>query len=117
MAAKSAPESIETLVARFEPSVFDAPRGRARVRLNVTGEGSWDALVERDRVRLRPANGHEPDAELTAPASSWRRMSSDLVGGMEEYSARRLQIRRNLHIGVGFLAATGPDGGPGRLRF
>ena len=29
----------------------------------------------------------------------------------------RLQVRRNLHLGVGFLAATVGGGGPGRLRF
>jgi pimeloyl-ACP methyl ester carboxylesterase len=31
--------------------------------------------------------------------------------------ARRLAVRRNLHLGLGFLAATSGVTGPGRLRF
>jgi pimeloyl-ACP methyl ester carboxylesterase len=36
---------------------------------------------------------------------------------MNAFRRGRLRIRRNLHLGVGFLAATAPDTGPGRLRF
>ena len=36
---------------------------------------------------------------------------------MDAFRAGRLQVRHNLHLGVGFLAATSGDTGPGRLRF
>jgi pimeloyl-ACP methyl ester carboxylesterase len=36
---------------------------------------------------------------------------------MKAYRSGRLTVRRNLHLGVGFLAATNSDGGPDRLRF
>lgn len=43
-------------------------------------------------------------------------LAADLRRGMEAYFAGRLSVRRNLHVGVGFLAATSePE--PGRLRF
>ena len=47
----SPPESLEALVVRFDPSVFDAPRGSARIRLVVKGRGRWDAEVRGKRYR------------------------------------------------------------------
>jgi pimeloyl-ACP methyl ester carboxylesterase len=35
---------------------------------------------------------------------------------MAAFRAGRLRVRRDLHLGVGFLAATAPPGGSGRLR-
>jgi pimeloyl-ACP methyl ester carboxylesterase len=36
---------------------------------------------------------------------------------MQAYRAGRLTVRRNLHLGVGFLAATNASGDPDRLKF
>lgn len=36
---------------------------------------------------------------------------------MRAYQSGRLAVRRNLHLGIGFLAATSGVDGPGRLRF
>ena len=36
---------------------------------------------------------------------------------MRAFQSGRLAVRRNLHVGVGFLAATSAVSGPGRLRF
>ncbi|TMK68998.1 MAG: alpha/beta fold hydrolase, partial [Actinobacteria bacterium] len=36
---------------------------------------------------------------------------------MSAFRARRLKVRRNLHLGIGFLAATSGMTEPGRLRF
>ena len=38
-------------------------------------------------------------------------------GGMRAFRSGRLAVRRNVHVGVGFLAATTGVSGPGRLRF
>ncbi len=114
----SPPPALEALVERFDPEVIDVPGGRARVRLEESGGQAWDALVDGDRVRLEPApEDTEPDALLRADADAWRRIARDVRGGMDAFRARRLTVRRNLHLGVGFLAATSGMTGPGRLRF
>jgi pimeloyl-ACP methyl ester carboxylesterase len=112
------PDAIGALLERFDRDAFDMPAGRARVRLSVPGDGAWDLEVDRRRHRIRDARrGNEPDAELTADRATWERVANDLRGGMQAYRAGRLQVRRNLHLGVGFLAATNATDDPGRLRF
>src|SRR3954469_2303519 len=111
-----APPVLRTLAGRFDATAFDAPAGRARLRLRVTGEGDWDATVGHGLMRLAPANGERPDARLAADEATWRRMAEDVRGGMEAFSRGRLKLRDDLHIGVGFLAATSGMTGPERLR-
>jgi pimeloyl-ACP methyl ester carboxylesterase len=64
---------------------------------------------------------HDPrgdaDATLTADEQTWERIVGDVRGGMEAFRGRRLTVRRNLHLGVGFLAATSGMTEEGRLRF
>jgi pimeloyl-ACP methyl ester carboxylesterase len=110
-----APEILQTLADRFDPEPFDAPAGRAVLRLRVEGEGDWDATIEDGRIALAPANGGRPDARLAADAATWRRMAEDVRGGMEAFRRGRLKLRDDLHLGVGFLAATSGMTGPERL--
>jgi len=109
------PATLEALLERFDPDVIDVPGGRARIRLGITGDGAWDAEIIRDQIRLRGASS-EPDAELTADTATWRRIAGDLRGGMQAFRRGKLNIR-NLHLGVGFLAATSGVADEGRLRF
>jgi pimeloyl-ACP methyl ester carboxylesterase len=44
-------------------------------------------------------------------------VASDLAGGLAEHSAGRLDVRKNMHIGVGFLSAAGGRRDGGGLRF
>jgi pimeloyl-ACP methyl ester carboxylesterase len=113
------PEYLERLIDRWGPDAFDAPDHTARIRLNVTGKSkSWDVTIKGSEARLKPANADKkPDATLTADEQTWRKIGDDLRGGMEAYSKNRLQIRHNLHLGVGFLAATSGQTDPGRLEF
>src|SRR5688572_5455878 len=111
-----APDVLRTLAERFDATAFDAPAGRARLRLRVTGDSDWDASVEHGLMRLAPANGDRPDARLAADEATWRRMAEDVRGGMEAFSRGRLKIRDDLHLGIGFLAATSGMSGPARLR-
>jgi pimeloyl-ACP methyl ester carboxylesterase len=112
------PDALGALLERFDRDSFDMPRGRARVRLRVHGHGAWDLEAQRARHRVREANpGNEPDAELIADNATWARVAADLRGGMQAYRAGRLQVRRNLHLGVGFLAATNQANEPGQLKF
>lgn len=108
-------DSLQTLVDRYDPQVLALAGGRARVRLVVDGEGEWDAILDGGAV-LAPASG-EPSAVLTADAATWRRIAADLRGGMDAFRAGRLRVRRNLHVGVGFLAATSGMSGEAALRF
>jgi pimeloyl-ACP methyl ester carboxylesterase len=108
---------LTTLIERFDPRCFDAPGGRARLRLEVRDHDSWDAVVEGDRIALEEPQGGRPDAALSADLSTWRGIERDIAGGMDAYRAGRLDIRRNLHLGVGLIAATSGNREPGRLRF
>jgi len=110
--------ALRTLAGRFDPTVFDAPAGRARIRLVVQDEQkAWDAVVVGGMLELEPAQqGKRADAVLKADAVVWRMIARDVRGGMAAFRAGRLAIRRNLHLGVGFLAATGHEE-PARLRF
>jgi pimeloyl-ACP methyl ester carboxylesterase len=107
---------LRTLVERFDPDSFDAPQGRARIRLGVDGDEGWDALIEDRSARLVKAESR-PDAVLSADAASWRRIAADLRSGMDAFRSGRLAIRRNLHLGLGLLAATSGSTDPARLRF
>src|SRR3954470_1470281 len=112
------PEALAALLERFDRDAFDMPRGRARVRLGVTGHGAWDLEVQRHRHRVRRASlDNQAHAELTADLGTWAKVANDLKGGMQAYRAGRLHVRRNLHLGVGFLAATNDTNDPARLKF
>jgi pimeloyl-ACP methyl ester carboxylesterase len=115
---KPPPDTIQALLDRFDRDRLDMPAGRARIRLSVEGEGAWDLEVQPHRHRVREARaGIDPDAEITADAATWRRVAGDLQGGMAAYRSGRLAVRRNMHVGVGFLAATSGDADETSLRF
>jgi pimeloyl-ACP methyl ester carboxylesterase len=111
------PTALSTLVTRFDPSVFEVGRPTARVRLEVIGEGDWDVVLQDGTARLRDPGAGRPDATLSADRDAWDRLAADLRGGMDAFRAGRLRVRHDLHLGVGFLAATaGAPEGQG-LRF
>ena len=103
-------ELLRPIVARYDGSAFDAPPGVSRLRLTVAGdqsERSWDVCISRRDARLEPARTSlRPDAVLRAGAATWRDIAADVRAGMAAFGARRLRIRGNLHLAVGFLAAT-----------
>ncbi len=108
----SAPRPLQKLTDRFDSDVFEPRGGRARVRLGVLGGDRWDALLDGATARLEPARG-EPDATLAADAQTWSAIARDARAGLDAYFRGRLTVRRNLHLGVGFLAATGPPAASG----
>src|SRR5918992_3913721 len=111
-------ETLATLVQRFDPRVLELGRREARVRLEEPGVGSWDAVLRADGAELREADGHRPDAVITADGRTWHKLAHDLRGGMDAFRAGRLTVRRDLHLGVGFLAATAAaEDEEARLRF
>ena len=112
------PDAFETLSERFDPEVIDLPEQGARIRLCVTNDRDWDAFVTEHGVTFAPApSRHEPDAVLSADERAWDRIAADVRGGMDAFRRSQLSVRQNLHLGVGFLAATSGMTEPGRLRF
>jgi pimeloyl-ACP methyl ester carboxylesterase len=114
----SVPNSLRTLIDRFDVNVFDAPPDGMRFRLSVVDGEQWDVVARGGRARLTDAATEiEPDAALVADQPTWQQIANDLRGGMQAYHAGRLIIRHNLNLGVAFLAATSGAIGPERLQF
>jgi pimeloyl-ACP methyl ester carboxylesterase len=109
------PPALQALAARYDPGVFDVGSRRARLRLEGTGLGRWDVVLADGTATVHAADeDREPDARLVADAGTWTEIADDLRNGMAAFRAGRLTVRRDLHLGVGFLAATGgrpQDGG------
>ncbi len=108
---------LEALVDRYDPTALFVPGGKARIRLEVTGVRSYDVLIRNRRASLRPASSDAPDALLCADPATWGKLEADVKAGMTAFRRGRLSVRRNLHLGVGFLAATSGSREPGRLEF
>lgn len=111
------PDALAAMLGRFEPAVFDFTAGSAAIRLAVRGGSEWDATVAPGGIEVRPAQGSDYDARLSADAQTWQRIAADVSGGMQAYRDGDLAVRRNLHLGVAFLAATSGIAETGRLRF
>ena len=90
-------------MARFDPTVFDV--GRRRVRIRIEAGATRDVVIENGTARLTSSRD-SADAVLTADAATWGEIADDVRGGMAAFRKGRLKIRRDLHLGVGFLAAT-----------
>ncbi len=112
------PAALETLVQRFDSTVFDPAREKARVRLGGCGRRSWDVVFEEGGPYLVPSDpDRRGDAVLTADVETWVALADGQDVGMAAFRSGRLSVRRDLHLAVGFLAATAAEQGPGRLRF
>jgi pimeloyl-ACP methyl ester carboxylesterase len=115
--ASRPPQPLQDLVARYDADVADFAAGSARIRLDVRDGEAWDAVIGRRRATLERADGHDPDACLTADERTWATIADDVRGGMQAFRAGKLTVRRNLHAGVCFLAATSGMTERRRLRF
>ena len=109
--------ALQKLVDRYDPEILPIERSDVRVRLSITGDGAWDAVLNPDGARLEKAGDERADADLRADPKTWEKIAADVRGGMDAFRARRLSVRRDLHLGVGFLAATSGMQEDGRLRF
>ena len=77
--------------------------------------GRHDVVIEDGAARVERARGNA-DAVLSADAETWREIAEDVRSGMAAFREGRLRIRHDLHLGVGFLAATALPQGDWRLR-
>jgi pimeloyl-ACP methyl ester carboxylesterase len=114
--AVTAPLALRQLVDRYNPEVFELGRPRARIRLDGADSGLFDVLLDGRVARLVSADPDQrPDATLRADPETWQSIAEDLRGGMDAFRRGRLQVRHDLHLGIGFLAATA-DAQEGGLR-
>jgi pimeloyl-ACP methyl ester carboxylesterase len=114
--AAAAPSALRQLVERYRPEVFELGRPQARIRLAGADSRPFDALLAGETIKLVPADcGQRPDALLRADPRTWQSIAEDLRGGMDAFRRGRLQVRYDLHLGIGFLAATA-DAQEGGLR-
>ena len=107
---------LQKLVDRFDPELFWPMRANARLRLAGGLEGERDVVFAGDRAFLVAPSGRA-DAVLTADPEAWAAVAADVRGGLDAFRTGRLQVRRDLHLGVGFLAATADAGDRAGLRF
>jgi pimeloyl-ACP methyl ester carboxylesterase len=109
---------LDRLVGRFDPSIFDVGRQRARLRIEgAAGSDAREVLIEDGTATVTAPRRERPDAVLSADPDTWREIAEDLRGGMDAFRRGRLRIRQDLHLGVGFLAATAPADVEHRLSF
>ncbi len=88
------------------------PPARRGSASSCDGEGEWDVLAGAGGVRVvaadrRPDSRRDLERRRARPGHD---IAADLRGGMEAYQDRAPgRCRHNLHLGVGFLAATSGD--------
>jgi pimeloyl-ACP methyl ester carboxylesterase len=104
---------VEHLLERYDAKVFDVGPRTARVRIVGAGPEPVDVVLGGDGPRAERPSGR-PDAELQADRATWERVAGDPRSGLDAFRTGRLRVRRDLHLGIGFLAATTQNAG---LRF
>jgi pimeloyl-ACP methyl ester carboxylesterase len=112
----ASPAWLHTLIARYDPGVFREPDRVRRVRMVEQDESASEVVLAEGRATVGSTAGR-PDAQITADAATWDGIAADPHTAIDAYLAGRLSVRRNLHVGVGFLAATSGATGPTRMRF
>ena len=105
---------LERLLERYDAEVFDVGPRSARLRILGAGDEPFDVVLDGGRAPRVTSTSGRADAVLDADAATWKRLERDARSGMEAFRSGRLRVRRDLHLGIGFLAAT--SGGTG-LRF
>ncbi len=110
----SAREALEQLVDRFDAGIFEVGRRCVRLRCEDESGPVADVVIEHGQARLLEPGQGRPDAVFTAPVDVWRSIADEPGGGLMAFRRGRIRVRHDLHLGVGFLAATArPDSGRG----
>jgi len=112
----ASPAWLRTLVSRYDPGVFQEPDRVRCVRLGEPDERAWEVVLTEGHATIG-SSANRPHALITGEADTWGSIVADPHAAIDAYLAGRLSVRRNLHVGVGFLAATSGAGGSTRMRF
>jgi pimeloyl-ACP methyl ester carboxylesterase len=104
------------MVGRYDPDVWAEPGRRLRVELRAGERDSWDVVLADATATVARSNGR-PEATIATDPATWQQIAAGTNRALAAYLAGRLSVRRNLHVGVGFLAATSGSREAGRMRF
>jgi pimeloyl-ACP methyl ester carboxylesterase len=115
-AGPTAPAWLRIMVGRYDPGVFHEPARTLRIAVSVADGGAWEVVLANDVASITAPAGR-PDAIISAGRSTWTRICAEPSAALAAYLCGRLSVRRNLHVGVGFLAATSGAPEPARFRF
>ena len=110
------PAWLRTLVDRYDSGVLQEPERRLRVALRVPDGAAWDVVLAETAAKIVAPAGH-PDAVIVADSATWTGIATQTSDALGAYLSARLSVRGNLHVGVGFLAATSGVTKPARMRF
>ncbi|HYH59059.1 MAG TPA: alpha/beta fold hydrolase [Thermoleophilaceae bacterium] len=110
------PDFLDELVERFDPEGFDAPNGRALVRVRWNGDAR-DVSIRGRSVRVQPPQDGRADTLIEADERVWKQLAQSAGAGLAAFGSGKLKMRGNLHVGVGFLSATSGAPAERRLRF
>src|SRR5690349_1410165 len=110
------PAWLRVLVDRYDPGVFHEPGRTLHIALTLPDGDTWEVALAGEEARIVPVTGR-PDAVITARSRTWTMIAAEASGALSAYLTGRLSVRRNLHVGVGFLAATSGVAEPARMRF
>jgi hypothetical protein len=107
---------LRAIVNRYDSSRFEEPGQRSTVGVIAPGTGAWQVVLAAGEAAISTRNGRS-DAMITATPATWAGISAGL-SGIDAFLAGNLSVRENLHVGLGFLAATRglADPAPMRLR-
>ncbi|MGI8728117.1 MAG: alpha/beta fold hydrolase [Solirubrobacterales bacterium] len=117
-AAQAPPSYLRELTDRYDPDPIHVAGGEATIQLEVGGSEYWDAVISGGHCTLElPSDERDADARISADADTWRTIAADARNGMEAFQRGALSVRHDLHLGIGFIAATSGEEGPDRLSF
>ncbi len=93
-------QAFATLPERYlgaEPG-FDAA---FEIRLGDVGR-AWRVRLRENRCEVSHSHSREPDVVIVTDASTWLSLREGRLSGLDAFSARRLRVRGDLDLAVGF---------------
>ena len=86
------------------------------VRLGDVGR-TWEVRVSAERCEVRPTPGRDPDVVIGTDAATWLALREGRLSGIDAFAQRRLYVRGNLDLALGFEGLFRlPNGRPPLLR-
>jgi len=91
-------------------------KGKFEIRLGDVGR-TWEVRVAGDRCEVRPTPSRDPDVVIGTDAATWLALREARLSGIDAFAQRRLYVRGNLDLALGFEGLFRlPSGRPPLLR-
>jgi pimeloyl-ACP methyl ester carboxylesterase len=76
-------------------------RATYEIRLGDVGR-TWDVRVSGDRCEVHPTPSGRPDVVIGTDAATWLALREGRMSGIDAFATRRLQVRGDLDLALGF---------------